>query len=76
MSVLVIGQHYWGHGHDLAQAKKQFRLEGGVLSLGYMIFEFPAELTFTGVDMIGQVHWERDEKHADIKPTVTDIKPR
>ena len=76
MTVLVIGQHYWGHGEDLAAAKKNFKVEGGVLSSGYQIFEFPPELTFTGVDMIGQVHWERAEEYADMKPTVTEVKPR
>jgi hypothetical protein len=76
MTVLVIGQNYWGHAKDLAGAKRQFRLEGGVLSCGYSVFEFPPELTFTGVDMIGQVHWERQPEHADIKPVVTDHTPR
>ena len=76
MSVLVAGNHYWGHAEDLAGAKKNFKKEGGQLSRGYVIFEFPPELKFTGVDMIGQVHWERDPEHADIEPKVTEVRAR
>lgn len=76
MSVLVIGQHYWGYADTLAGAKRNFKLEGGQLSKGYMIFEFPDELEFTGVDMIGQVHWTREPEHADIQPKMIEVKSR
>jgi hypothetical protein len=71
MSVLVIGQHYWGSADDLAGAKKNYRAEGGRLSNGYAIVEFGPDLTFTGVDMLGQVHWTGDGE-----PTVTQVAPR
>lgn len=67
MSVLVIGQHYWGHGSDLAAAKRQFRLEGGELSRGYNVVEFGEGLTFEGVDGLGQVYWKGDGR-----PTITE----
>ena len=72
MSVfLVIGMNYWGTGHDLAEAKREYKKAGGKLSNGYAIVEFPPELTFDGVDQIGQVHWLGEGQ-----PKVTQVKPR
>jgi hypothetical protein len=73
-TVLVIGRNYWGRGKDLAEAKRQYRKAGGgPLSNGYAIVEFPPELTFTGVDMLGQVHYLT---HDGVEPTVTQVAPR
>ncbi|ASR77192.1 hypothetical protein KIV66_gp85 [Mycobacterium phage MyraDee] len=71
MSVLVIGQHYWGHAEDLAGAKAKFRKLGGKLSLGYTIAEFPEGLEFKGVDQLGRVFWSGDGE-----PTVTEVNPK
>lgn len=58
MSTLVIGNHYYGHAEDLAQAKKNFTKHGGRLSLGYTVFEFAEDQEFAGVDDMGYVHWK------------------
>jgi hypothetical protein len=57
-SVLIIGQNRYGYGVDTAEAKKNFRAQGGVLSNGYAMVTFPSELTYKGVDELGRVHWE------------------
>ena len=79
MSVLVIGNHYWGHGSDLADAKKIFTNHGGRLSLGYTIVEFTDGIEFDGVDQMGGVHW-RDKQWvegAEVRsPKMTEVKPR
>lgn len=72
MSFLVIGNCRWGHGDDLATAKKNFKAQGGQLSLGYTIVEFAADQEFTGVDPMGYVHWKGNR--AD--PVSTEVKPR
>lgn len=78
-SVLVIGNNFWGHGADLAQAKKTFTNHGGRLSLGYTIVEFSDGLKFNGVDQMGGVHWT-DEKWTEGEtprdPKMTEVKPR
>lgn len=71
MSILVIGQHYWGHGNTLAEAKKNFREEGGILSKGYAIIEFRPGLTFKGVNSYGFYTWSGGGE-----PTITEVKPR
>jgi hypothetical protein len=70
MSVLVIGNHYWGHAEDLATAKKNFRQQGGQLSLGYSIFEF-GSLEFRGVTQMGYIQWKGDGE-----PVVTEVPPK
>lgn len=81
MSVLVIGNHYWGHGEDLKEAKRNFQREGGKLSLGYNIVEFADGVKFDGVNQLGQVFW-KDEKWCEDgvrelrEPKVTEVKPR
>ena len=71
MSVLVIGQHYWGHGKDVAEAKKIFKQQGGVLSNGYAIVDFGDDLEFEGVNPIGYVLWKGEGD-----PKVTQIPPK
>jgi hypothetical protein len=71
MSVLVIGQHVWGHADDLATAKRNFGQHGGRLSRGYTIAEFPAGLTFEGVDQLGRVFWSGQGE-----PVIKEIAPR
>lgn len=78
-TVLVIGNHYWGHDKDLESAKKNFTSQGGKLSLGYTIVEFTDGIEFNGVDQMGGVHW-KDEKWTEgtepREPKVTDIPAR
>lgn len=69
--IVVIGNHYWGKGETLAEAKKQFRREGGRLSLGYTILDFGTDLTFKGVDQMGRVYWEGEGR-----PTDTEVPAR
>ena len=71
MSVLVIGQHYWGHGADVAAAKKIFKNQGGVLSNGYAIVDFGDDLEFEGVDHMGTVSWSGGGE-----PKVTQVPPK
>lgn len=75
MTVLVIGQNYWGHSDTLDKAKAQFELGGGTLSKGYMIVKFTPEQKFTGVDMLGQVHWTYPEG-GDAELKQTHVQPR
>ena len=79
MTVLVIGNHYWGHGADLKEAKRIFQNQGGKLSHGYSIVEFTDGLKFDGVNQLGQVFW-KDEKWtegAEVRePKITEVKPR
>jgi len=77
MTVLVIGNHYWGHGKDLADAKKIFTKEGGKLSLGYTIVEFTDGVEFDGVDQMGGVHWKDTQwtEGAEVRsPKMTEVK--
>lgn len=76
MTFLVIGQNHWGHGPDLATAKKNFRQQRGKLTAGYTILEFPAGIEFAGVDQIGRVHWKFEEGHEDTQPIETTVPPR
>ena len=76
VSYLVIGQHYWGHDAELATAKANFKKQGGKLTAGYTILEFPPGIEFAGVDVIGRVHWKISEGHEDTMPIETEVKPR
>lgn len=58
---VVMGQNYWGRGKDVAEAKKNFRAQGGVLGKGYGVFYFPNTSTFEGVDQMGRLHWRGTE---------------
>lgn len=51
---VVIGPYYWGSGATLAEAKKNFGNQGGMLGKGYNVFVFDAESEFRGVDQMGQ----------------------
>lgn len=75
MTVLVIGNNYWGHGQTLVEAKKNFRRFGGQLSLGYTVVEFDADQEFDGVDQMGYVHW-RNADGSDREPQSREIKAR
>lgn len=73
---LVIGNHYWGRGNDLATAKKNFREQGGQMSKGYTILEFGPDQEFMGVDPVfGQVSWKNDDG-SDREPKATEVKPK
>lgn len=80
MSYLVLVANYYGHADTLAKAKVNLRKEhmgSRKLSDGYTVVEFPEGLEFTGVDMIGQVHWKaKGKEHAFVEPIVTEVKPR
>ncbi len=67
---LVIGQMHWGKGDTLAEAKTQWRKQGGRLSRGYVVYEFPAETLFLGVNGMGGVHWLGEA------PTEREVAPR
>lgn len=56
--IVVMGQFYWGKGDDLAEAKRQFKSQGGTLTRGYEIFEFPPETLFMGVNQMGVISWD------------------
>lgn len=71
MTVLVLGQWCWGHANDLAAAKKNFQRQGGVLSRGYSVLDFGADLEFAGVDDLGRVFWTGDGE-----PSVTEHRRR
>ena len=64
---LVIGQYYWGIGDTLAQAKAQFRREGGKLAYGYQVAVFDKDTSFEGVDGMGRFYWKGNE------PTIAHI---
>ena len=75
MSTLVIGQHYWGHGKNLTEAKRNFKAEGGQLSKGYMIFVFDDGQQFKGVNSFGMVSWHNDDG-SDREPQATEVPAR
>lgn len=77
VTYLVMGQYYWGHGDDLATAKRNFRAQGGVLSNGYAKLEFPQGISFAGVDMMGRYQWAYPNGEDNgITPDVTYVEPR
>jgi hypothetical protein len=66
---LICGNHYWGWGVTLAEAKARFRFFGGRLGRGYEIFEFSPTTECLGVTSIGYVQWNGDEpKHTLVNP--------
>lgn len=82
MTIVVIGQHYWGKGQDVDEAKRNFKREGGSLVNGYTILEFSNGLIFRGVDQMGRVHWDDQHSNSEIingrrrEPKATEVKPR
>lgn len=60
-TIVVIGMYYWGKGETLAEAKANFRKQGGVLSNGYTIYTFDAETEFIGVDDMARFHYKRTD---------------
>jgi hypothetical protein len=74
--VAIVGYHYYGHGADLKEAKKNFREEGGSLSDGYFIYEFPEGLKFLGVSGMGYVEWRNLQDTPGLIPTKTKVKGR
>lgn len=67
---VVMGQYYWGRGDDLAEAKANFKSQGGSLIRGYTIYEFPPETLFMGVNGMGVISWDGPE------PKRTEVKAR
>ena len=68
---VAIGQHYWGRGQTAEEAKKAFRKQDGVLSLGYSIYEFQPPLEFWNVTGLGYITWKGEGK-----PIVSEFPPK
>lgn len=75
---VIFGLYYWGKGSTLAEAKKAFTEQGGVLSNGYTILTFDADTKFGGVDGMGRYYFERRDGKDETpnQPTEQIVKPR
>jgi hypothetical protein len=67
---VVLGQGYWGCGVDLAQAKANFRAQGGQLAAGYTKVELTDGATFAGVDQMGMLRYNGGDLD------ITEVKAR
>jgi len=47
------GYGYWGKGDTLADAKQEFKRQGGRLNDGYAILTFSPESLFSGINSMG-----------------------
>jgi hypothetical protein len=54
MKFVVYGNRRWGAGATLAEAKANFRAQGGRLSDGYGVLTFDADSEFLGLDVFGR----------------------
>jgi hypothetical protein len=69
--VVILGRNYWGKGGTVAEAKREFRLQGGRLAFGYMVITFGEGSTFLGVDGVtGSVRYEGNEPTSQIVKAV------
>lgn len=74
---VVVGANYWGRGCTVAEAKANFRKQGGRLGNGYNVFKFDAETEFRGVDDFGRVHYRSTQDMTRPNdPEVTEHPPR
>jgi hypothetical protein len=69
-TIVIYGGQRWGRGSDLAEAKRNWRAQGGRLSNGYVVLTFDAATEFKGFDQMGRYHWVGNE------PTEQEIQPR
>lgn len=69
-TIVVVGNGCWGKGNTLAEAKSQFRREGGRLTLGYGIMTFDQETVFHGIDRYGRYEYVGNA------PQITKVKGR
>lgn len=78
VTYLVMGQYYWGHGVDLATAKRNFKAQGGVLSNGYAKVVFPQGISFATVDGMGRYMWATKPGILpdETRPEVEYVEPR
>lgn len=60
---------HWGKGPDLAEAKRNFRRYGGVLSHGYAVLTFGPGSVFLGVGGLGY-------RYLGDPPTMTEVPAR
>lgn len=58
---LILGLHYWGWGATVVEARAQFKREGGRLNRRHLIYRFPDDTQFHGVDRYGWYSWTGDE---------------
>lgn len=58
---VLYGQNRWGRGATVAEAKKRFRNQGGVLSDGYVVLTFDAATKFGGFDEAGRFHYRGNQ---------------
>lgn len=54
---VIVGGGYWGKGNTVAEAKKQFRYQGGKLTGGYGIYTFDEQTVFHGIDSFGRYEY-------------------
>lgn len=73
---LVMGQHYWGQGLTLAEAKANFKRQRGLLGRGYTEMEFPPGVEFMNVDGMGYVHWRYADPDNKVEPVITEHPPK
>ncbi len=55
---LVVGPGVWGHADTVAEAKRNYKRQGGKLTPNYVVVEFPVGVSFRGVTGMGGYRWE------------------
>lgn len=69
-TIVIMGGHYWGSGDSLAEAKTNYRRQGGRLGDRHIVLTFDASTEFLGVDRMGRYSWNGNE------PTLVEVAGR